>query len=217
MIVGNYISVCRMILIFAFIFVLGGCQHTIEIKEKSDGAESFVPLAEEPVDGVPLAYVKTIKVISNGIEGEPADHVFYRIRTKLLETKLFYDVVFQRPLANFVEVNLNITENVENNEGENFAKGMAAALTLFLLAPVFPQDFEYHSEYSLSLTNLVGEKRLYIASSRGSLEDPMGRKHLGEMQQKIIYNNLNSLMSQLLEDVDFILKQSSVSLPNVES
>ena len=211
MMIFNYFCRCRIILLIAFIFLLSGCQHTIEIQEKSDGSEGFIPIAQEPEEGVPLSYVKTVKVVSDGVEYPPSENLLYRVRSKLLETKLFYDVVFQRPPVNHVELNLMVEETRVNNEGENFTKGMAAALTLGLLAPVFPQDFEYHSEYNLSVTNFQRKTKQYNASSSGTLEASSGQRHLGELYQIVINNNLNSLMSQLLKDLDFILMEKANS------
>ena len=198
----------RIIVIIFFVFALGSCQHNVEIKEESKGSESFTPLSEIPEDGVPIAYVKTSKVILEGEEYAPSDNTLHRFRNKLLETRLFYDIVFQRPAIPHVELNLKITSTDKSNKGLNATKVMVSALTLFLLNPVLPVQHKYHSEYSLDVTNLDQETKVYTAFSSGELEDSSLGGKFSKLYQAITNNNLNSLMSQLLEDSDFVLAPS---------
>ena len=58
-------------LLFLFGLIFSGCQHTLEIQEKSIGSDSFSPFENETKEGVPLGYVKTVKVSENGVEYTP--------------------------------------------------------------------------------------------------------------------------------------------------
>ena len=117
-------------------------------------------------------------------------------------------MVFQRPPLDHIELNLVVKDIHDGNGGENAAKAVAVGLTLFLLAPVLPQNFSYESEFELSLTNFENSTKAYTAKSKGHLEDPGGRRHLNELYQTVLTNNLNSLMFQMVQDSEFILRSN---------
>src|SRR5437879_4587304 len=138
-----------LILALVALGCITGCQHSIEIKEKSPGSEAFTPVPDDPNRIPTLAYVKTVKVIVDGTEGSPSNALLYRFRTKLLETKLFHDVIFQNPYAPYVELNLTVIDKKDQNKAANLTKSIVSALTLFLLSPALPLTFEYSSEFQL--------------------------------------------------------------------
>ena len=143
-----------LILALVALGCITGCQHSIEIKEKSPGSEAFTPVPDDPNRIPTLAYVKTVKVIVDGTEGSPSNALLYRFRTKLLETKLFHDVIFQNPYAPYVELNLI------NLEGKT--KSYNARSTATLNAPAGDPKFmentgskSPHSDLYLTVFNNV--------------------------------------------------------------
>jgi hypothetical protein len=192
--------------------VVTGCD-SFQIIEQSPGSQSFSGVNHTEREWRPVAYVKSVKIQSNGSEVNANPVFIARVRDLLRDTNLFHEVIFVTPppIFPYVEISFIYSEAWTENQGLNFAKTMLAAASLGLLAPVMVATADYACDIQLKIWRPDGQTREYLAHSSGRARSSLNIRHQkSNLVARVITNNLNSVMSQLVEDKDFYRAKKSV-------
>jgi hypothetical protein len=204
---------CLGSLLFLSLCTVTGCD-SFQIRERSPGSESFSGVNPDEKEWRPLAYVKSIKILSAGAERNANPLFVTRVRDHLRETNLFREVVFEKPPSVFpyVEISFVYSEVWAENQGLNFAKTMLTAASLGLLAPVMVATADYACDIQIKIRRPDAEMREYRAHSSGEARSSLNlHKQKGNLVAQVITNDLNSVMSQLIADKEFYRAKTAYS------
>lgn len=198
-----------MVIFLFFSTLLGGCGGGVLVAEKTPGSQSFSGLGPDISRAKPLGFLKFVRLDWNGVDGIPSDPFLVKIRGRFRETNLFQEVVFEKPFTNYPYVEMEVTfKHRENtNVSANAGKSMISALTLGLLAPLFPLEGEYSGELQVNAFRSDGIKKEFHAKSSGTATAYISLKNFQFVWQELIGtvdgNNFNSILTQMVEEADF--------------
>lgn len=191
------------------VFLLTGCTlHWNKIETKPDGADNFVPYSggAERCSAV----FADLRVKQNGLDVNASTDFQKRFATALKDTKLFESVLVEPTTSmpsRHVTFSLKVNENQDTNQGANVTKGFIIGLSLYVLTPIIPLSYDFESEMILQAARWDGKTKDYTAKGKGS-----AGYHLfanapvagNELRAVITNNNVNALMNQLVNDLEFI-------------
>ena len=186
-----------------------GCAHRLDIYQLPPGSEDFLP--SEIGVTVP-AILKTVEVRVDGNEVVDPDPEFIRfVLQKIRRMHVFSEVnpaeeagkTKMREKA--VKLHLLVDVEVDTHEALNLVKFTATCASLFLLSPVLKLTDDFDATILLKAVRYDGKDKIYRTRLRGTNHYPI----FGVLQSRrdaraeVMTKTLNSLMRQIMEDVNF--------------
>lgn len=185
---------------------ISGCysySSMTKLPEKSDNI--FVSSNGSNSDNI--GYVSSIDVKLNDGPANANDGFVKRVISKLQKTNYFKEVscgpYAKKPEFPYIDLSFNIDETQDMNMGGNMTKAFFTGLTLFVLAPVLPNTYDFNTNYYLQATWPNGTKREYRASCEGSASGTFPytglvqeyRKMSGDATEKCMTSVINQFTS----------------------
>lgn len=184
-----------------------GCAGGVHITEKPSGADKISYIQWIQNQKKPLGVIKNIRLEIAGIERTPSEEFVRRIRGKLRETNLFHEVLFDKPLSQIPHVDLAFTIKQSQISRPSFFTFLLGLISLGLI----PFDEDYSSETLLEAFRSDGAQKEYSANCPGHATAHVFSAHsqntfnqrINDLYSTVNSNNLNSLMSQMVENYEF--------------
>lgn len=191
--------------------LLSGCtSHWTSIDLKPDGSDSMNPYSGDNKKAGCVAIMSEVRVKNNGLDANASDSFQKRFILNLKDTRIFEAVVQDMPTPKpdkYVSLALAVNENHDLHQGSNVTKGIFIGLSLYLLTPVLPLSYDFESHMLLNATRWDGKTKQYVAKGQGNSSFQLYANRAaanGDVQSKVMSNNLNALMNQLVKDTDFL-------------
>ena len=197
--------------LIVLLFMTIGCSGGVHITEKPTGAKkiSYIPWTKDQIK--PLGVIKNIRLEIGGIERTPSQEFLMKIRGKLRETNLFHEVLFDKPLLSIPHVELALIIKQSQINGPSFFTFLLGLFSLGLI----PFDEDYSAEALLTVYRSDGVQKEYSANGAGNATTHVfgaqsqntARQRLNDLYSSVNSGNLNSLMSQIVQDSNFFQLQ----------
>jgi hypothetical protein len=208
----------RLLLVATVAMVtLSGCtMHWTNIDAKPNGADSAAHYSSASTSSGHecLAVMDDLQTIFDSQETNASVEFQKRLLRHIKGTGVFNSVAEEMPAAKpdrWVNFALKSNEAQDTNQGSNMVKGFFIGFTFWLLPPVLPLSYDFESDMTLHATRWDGKSRSYHAKGGGNAKyhyfaNPAAAG--SELRAQITNNNINSLMSQLVQDAGFLCPQS---------
>lgn len=196
-----------MVLLVLLLFSIG-CAHWVEIHQLPPGSEDFLP---SEVGILIPAILKSTDIRINGNEIEPGEEFIRLMLQKVQRTHVFPEVSSAeesgktKKREKAVHLELSVNGVIDTNETTNLIKFAVNCATLFLISSALPFKDDFDITMLLKAVRYDGEERYYKSRIKGTNCYRIfgGERARNEAQEQVITKNLNSLMRQVLRDVDF--------------
>jgi len=191
--------------------VLSGCtMHWTNIDAKPDGADSVAHYSKSSGARECLAVMDDLQTIFDSQETNASVEFQKRLLRHIKGTGVFNSVTEEMPTVKpnrWVNFALKSNEAQDTNQGSNMVKGFFIGFTFWLLTPVLPLSYDFESDMTLNATRWDGKTKSYHAKGSGNAKYQLYANSAiagNEVRAQITNNNINSLMSQLVQDADFL-------------
>ena len=199
-----YSKITRLVLLCA-ITTLCGCYSFSSIGKVPSGSEKIVVSKNSNL----AAYVAGVNVRDLNSAVNTAEGFERRVVSQLQQSGYFSDVMLgiyqKRPEPPYVDLTFNINEKEYPHPVLNGLKGFFIGLTLFLLAPVLPMNYDFETDFSLIAKWTDGTQREYIASCSASAYGTLASNFIGEATKAKLDSTercLTSTINQLTSKKD---------------
>jgi hypothetical protein len=199
-------SAARISALFFLAALSTGCYSVSHLTRVPQTSDAIARVA--PGNGHKLpAFVSSISVTKNQGSANTSKAFDRRFLAHLQQADYFSDVVYsiyaKRPEPPFVDLKLRVDEHEDLNMGANMTKAFFTGFTLFLLAPVLPNSYDFDTTFALSATWPNGTQREYRASCAANAYGtypyhPTAQKFIaakGEATEKCLDSVINQLTS----------------------
>lgn len=145
----------------------------------------------------------------NGEEVNPSRDFEHRLLRTLGGTGLFSTIRSQIGSTgpeSCVRFSMGIDEDLDSHQGKAILHGFLIGLTLYLLTPALPLQLDFESQMTLDAVRPDGDtRRVYIQCKGVAYYHLLANAVLAEMEvgAKVTTNNLNSLISQVVQDAEW--------------
>lgn len=200
-----------------------GAEINSEIKKDLSylASEPILALPKVP-KGAPAAVFKKVILNAKGVfvRGD-CQIAINKFPAKLMGTNLFSEVSTQEPSGksrNYVELTLSVIEKEKDSQRSGAgigARALFAGLTLGM-API-PWSYGYKSEMTLEVIRWDGKIKKYSSNSKAKttwLESTdfkviykKSDTPAASVQRKVTIKNIDSLLSQIVQDSEFFEKE----------
>ncbi|TKB75922.1 MAG: hypothetical protein E8D46_00805 [Nitrospira sp.] len=195
-----YSKITRLVLLCA-ITTLCGCYSFSSIGKVPSESEKIVVSKSSNL----AAYVSGINVRAEKSEVNTAEGFERRVVSHLHQSGYFSDVILgiyqKRPESPYVDLTFNINEKEYPHLGLNVLKGVFIGLTLYLLTPVLPMNYDFETDFSLiAKWTADGAQREYTAFCSASAYGTLGSNFEVEAHKAKLDSTercLNSVINQL--------------------
>ncbi|KAA0894160.1 hypothetical protein [Oryzomonas rubra] len=207
MVVSRYALVTKFIGVFLVVIALNGCYSFSNMTKTPDFSDN-IAVASKNNKSDKLGYISSINVKTNNSITNTSDGFVNRVVGKLKQSNYFEDLGYglysKKPNAPYYDLNISIEENPDMNMGMNITKGFLTGLTLFVLAPVLTNTYDFSTNHSLEVTWPDGAKREYKATCSGSASGTFPYSGLVKEYHKIVSDAtercLTSVINQFTAD-----------------
>jgi hypothetical protein len=185
----SYLKICGRGLLAISFLLFTSCGPAVEMRIKPHGADSFSGIQRDEKQLLPIGFIKTVSNKRGDVEHGVNEWFLARVRNKMRETNLFYEIIFERPDPRipYIVLSLSVVQTEDKKEGSNSLKAFAIGLTAFLLGPVLPLKGEYTNEMVLIATRWDGVTKTYSARSGG-----IATAYLSVQNYNTVWNDLVS-------------------------
>ena len=193
------------IILFCCVF---GCAHKLEIHQLPPGSEDFLP---SKIGVIIPAILKAVEVSVNGSDVDPDPEFIRSVLGKLRRTYVFSEVNLAEDASKTkmrekaVRLRLYVDSKVDTHETANLVKFAATCASLFLLSPVLSLTDDFDATITLKAMRYDGEEKYYKSRMKGinhySIFNTSQSRR--EARTEVTEKTLNSLMRQIMEDIDF--------------
>ena len=205
----------RIILFLLLTFFATGCAHWLEVDQLPPGSDDFLP---SEVGLLIPAILEPMDVRENGEVLEPSQEFTRLVLEKIQRTHVFSEVssavesgqIKERKKA--VKLELSIDASIDTNQATNLLKFSAICASLFLLRPVLYLSDDFDVTAMLKAIRYDGDEKYY----RGRFKGTINYRLFGAMQaerkarEEAIQKLLNSLMRQVIRDVNYFAMEEGV-------
>lgn len=200
-------NIARLSFIFILLAILSGCYSSASLRKVPQNSD-IITRADTASTGKFPAFVSSINVKSNDTSQNTNADFERRFLGHLQKSNYFSDVIYgiysKRPEPPYVDLSLDVNENLDLNMGGNLTKAFFTGFTLFLLAPVLPATYDFESDFTLHAIHSNGVRRQYEASCAGSAYGTWpyvsAVQKLKESQGNATEKCLNSVINQLTSE-----------------
>jgi hypothetical protein len=150
---------------------LTGCYSFSSITKSPDKSDSII--VSSPGSGSESsAYISNVQVTLNNTAANANDGFVKKVIEKLQQSNRFKEVSYglyaKKPESPYIDLSYTVAETQDMNMGGNLTKAFFTGFTLFILAPVLPNTYDFYTDHSVQATLPNGTKRDYRASCAGS-------------------------------------------------
>lgn len=199
--------IAKIIVVSSTLMVLSGCYSVSSLKNTPLNSDEIIRIDNTNKAKLP-GFISSIDVKTNNAGTNVSADFERRFLGSLQKTNYFSDVIYgiysKRPETPYVELSLNINENVDMNTGANMTKALFTGFTLFLLAPVLPATYDFDTNYTLLTRWPDGSQREYKASCEASAYGTWpyvsAIQKLNESKGNATEKCLNSVINQFTSD-----------------
>jgi hypothetical protein len=186
-----------------------GCAHRLDIYQLPPGSEEFLP--SEIGITIP-AILKTVEIRVDGNEVVDPDPEFIRfVLQKIRRMHVFSEVNSAEEAGKTkmrekaVKLHLLVDVEVDTHEALNLVKFTATCASLFLLSPVLTLTDDFDAAIQLKAVRYDGNDKIYKTRVRGTNHYPVFgvAQSRRDARAEVMTKTLNSLMKQIMEDIDF--------------
>ncbi len=198
----------KILLLLVFLFLSIGCAHRVEIYQLPPGSEEFLP---SEVGILIPAILRSTDMRVNGKAIKPSEEFIRIVLQKIERTHVFLEVssaeksgkTKMREKAVHLELSVDSVLNI--NETTNQLKLVANAVTLFLFSSALPFKDDFDVTMALKTIRYDREERYYKSRIKGANSYHIfgDEKARVEARDQVVTKSLNSLMRQIMRDVDF--------------
>ena len=194
--------------VLVFLLLSVGCAHRVEIHRLPPGSDDFLP---SEVGLLIPAIVKLTDLRINGNKIEPGEEFIKLVLQKVQRTHVFLEVTLPddsgktKMREKAVNLELSINGEIETKEAINLIKFAVNCATLFLFSSTLQNKDEFDITVALKAMRYDGRERYYENRIQGATFYRIfgGAIAKEETQNQVITKSLNSLMRQVMGDVDF--------------
>ena len=198
----------RITLLSVLLFLSIGCTHRVEIHQLPPDSEDFLP---SEVGILIPAILKSTDIRVNGNEIAPDEEFTRLVLQKIQRTHVFLEVSSAKESGTIkmrekaVHLVLSLDGVIDTNETTNLIKFAVNCATLFLFSSALPYKDDFDVTMTLKTVRYDGEERYYNSRIKGANCYRLfgGDKARSEARDQVITKTLNSLMRQIMRDVDF--------------
>jgi len=180
----------------------------LEIHQLPPGSEDFLP---SEVGVVIPAILKAVEVKVNRNKVDPDPEFVRLVLQKIRRTYIFSEVNFVEDASKMkmrekaVRLRLLMDSEVNTHETANLMKFAATCASLFLLSPVLSLTDDFDATIMLKAVRYDGVEKYYKSRMKGTNHYSVFTvsQSRRDVRTKVIEKTLNSLMRQIMEDIDF--------------
>lgn len=186
---------------------LTGCYAGSSLTRIPENSDKIIRASDANKSKLP-GFISSINVTNNSAVANVNDGFEKRVLGHLQQTNYFSDVIYgvysKRPETPYIELSLNVNENVDLNTGSNMTKAFFTGFTLFLLAPALPVTYDFDTSFTLLAMRAGGAQREYKAScassAYGTFPYVSAVQEFNKSRGDAIEKCLNSVINQLTAD-----------------
>ena len=198
----------KIMIFLLLMFFPTGCANWLEVDKLSPGSEDFLP---SEVGLLIPAILKSTDVTENGKEIEPSQEFTRIVLQKIQRTHVFLEVSTSEESGKTkgrekaVKLELSLNAFIDTQKTTNLLKFSVICASLFLLRPVLSLSDDFDLTMILKAIRYDGVERYYKSWLKGTIN----YRIFGEVQarqearEEAITKTLNSLMRQVMKDIDF--------------
>ena len=198
----------KNMVVLALLIVSCGCAHWVEIHQLPPGSEEFLP---SEVGILIPAILRSTDMRVNGKVIKPSEEFIRIVLQKIERTHVFLEVSSAEKSGKTkmrekaVHLELSVDSVIDTNEGINQLKLAANGATLFLFSSALPFKDDFDVTMALKTIRYDGEERYYKSRIKGTNSYHLfgDEKARVEAREQVVTKSLNSLMRQIMRDVDF--------------
>jgi len=153
-----------------------------------------------------MAYLREVRVISNGSETGPSQWFLMEIRNRLRKSGLFSEVNFDKaPNQDAVSMDLTLTEQRDDPVFINLVSAIFAGGTLGILSPIFPVHSDRLCMLEVQTILPNGESKKYFVKTEAGMKANMftGPRGHQQLYHTTLDKTLNAWFSQMAKDSEF--------------
>jgi hypothetical protein len=198
----------KILLLLVFLFLSIGCAHRVEIHQLPPGSDDFLP---SEVGILIPAILRSTDIRVNGKGIKPSEEFIRIVLQKVQRTHVFLEVSTAEKSGKTkmrekaVHMELSVDSMIDTNETTNLLKFAVNCATLFLFSSALPFKDDFDVTMALKTIRYDGEERYYKNRIKGANCYHIfgGEKARAEAWDQVVTKSLNSLMWQVMRDVDF--------------
>jgi hypothetical protein len=198
----------KNMVVLALLIVSCGCAHWVEIHQLPPGSDDFLP---SEVGILIPAILRSTDMRVNGKVIKPSEEFIRIVLQKVQRTHVFLEVSSAEKSGKTkmrekaVHLELSVDSVIDINETTNQLKLAANCVTLFLFSSALPFKDDFDVTMALKTIRYDGEERYYKSRIKGTNSYSIfgGEKARVEARDQVVTKSLNSLMRQVMRDVDF--------------
>lgn len=201
-------AITKSITLLFLTLLVVGCSSWTVIKDRPVLSES-VSETSMPVQQTQPAFLKDYRGITDGVESNINQDFVNRFLNAVGRTGLFTPVRAGAPdqgVQRYVTMALTVREGRDTHQGDAAWKGALMGLSLYLLAPVLPLQYDFDSQMDLTVALIDGRKKQYTARGSGTANFHIfaNAPRAGQdVEGQVTSANINSLMNQIIKDSVF--------------
>jgi hypothetical protein len=204
----------KSILLLLLLLFAPGCAHWVEIHQSPPGAGDFLP---SEVGLLIPAILKSTDIVVNGQEIKPGEEFIRFVLQKIQRTHVFSEISSAAESGTMkgreraVNLELSVGGTIDTNETTNLIKFAANCATLFLFSSELPYKDEFDVTVTLKAIRYDGESWYYSSRIKGASHYRIFGSGYAreEAQDQVFTQTLNSLMRQVMRDVNFFAMEES--------
>jgi len=178
----------------------------IEIKDTSTTPNTFNSPAGSVSETAPMAYLREVRVISDGAETGPSHALMMELKSRLRKSGLFSEVNFEKiPHQDAVSMDLTLTEQRDVHELKNVISAIFAGGSLGILSPFFPGYSDRFCMLEVQTILPNGESKKYSVKTEATMKVNMFSAEQGHRQLYLttLDKTLNAWLAQMAKDAEF--------------
>lgn len=193
--------------VLLILMTLAGCYAGSSLKNIPENSDTIIRVNDANKSKLP-GFISSINVKNNDAGANVNEGFERRVLGHLQQSNYFTDVIYgiysKRPEPPYIDLRLDVDENVDLNNGANMAKAFFTGFTMFLLAPALPITFDFDSNFNLTAMLSNGAHREYKAScgasGYGTFPYASASVEFKKSMGIAIEKCLNSVINQLTAD-----------------
>ncbi len=196
----------RITLIISILTMLSGCYSFSSLKNTPQHSNEITRVLNNQAKL--SSFVSSVNLKSDGVTSNVSAGFERRFLGHLQQTNYFSDVIYgihsKRPEIPYVDLSLNINENIDTNDFGNLVKTFFIGASLYMLVPALPYSNDYNADMTILARWANGNERQYkSACAASSYATYPYRSLVVEFQKgknQALEKCLNSVINQLTLD-----------------
>ena len=200
-------DIARITTILLIFISLNGCYSRSTLTKIPNNSDEIITFNDTNKSNIP-GFVSSINAKNDDTAANISPGFENRFLNHLQKTNYFSDVIYgiysKTPTPPYIDLRLDINENLDVHMGANVTKAFFTGFTLFILAPVLPNTYDYEVSYTLFAKWPNGIRREYkafcAASAYGTFPYVSTAKKFQSSVDEATEKCINSVVNQLTSD-----------------